>query len=90
MVFYSLLVYPKNMDFQLEKYIAGSWRPGRRYKYFLPEKINHQWRWENPGDCFVVPPRNDVPTFTRHCEAPDKVCNCQEVCGAEAICLLRD
>ena len=49
MVFYSLLLYPKNMDIQLEKYIAGSWRPGRGYKYFLPEEINHQWRWENPA-----------------------------------------
>lgn len=36
------------MSIQLEKYNAGSWLQGRGYKYFLPEKINYQWRWEDP------------------------------------------
>jgi len=36
------------MSIQLEKYIAGSWLRGRGYKYFLPEKINYQWRWQDP------------------------------------------
>lgn len=35
------------MDIQLEKYIAGHWQQGRGYKYFLPERINHQWRWQD-------------------------------------------
>jgi Fic family protein len=47
MDFYSLLLAPKTMVIQLEKYFAGHWQPGRGYKYFLPEKINYQWRWED-------------------------------------------
>lgn len=35
------------MTVQLEKFTAGHWQPGRGYKYFLPEKINHQWSWED-------------------------------------------
>lgn len=46
MIFYSLLLVSR-MNFQLEKFNAGHWYPGKGYKYFLPEKINYQWKWED-------------------------------------------
>lgn len=36
----------KNLS--LEKYIAGIKGTGAGYKYFLPEKVNRQWKWEDP------------------------------------------
>lgn len=31
----------------IETFEWGSWREGNGYKYYLPEKINHSWKWEN-------------------------------------------
>ena len=31
----------------IEAFVWGGRREGNGYRYYLPEKINHQWRWEN-------------------------------------------
>ena len=32
----------------LEKYTAGIKKSsGTRYKYFVPEKVNRQWKWDD-------------------------------------------
>lgn len=31
----------------IETFEWGSWREGNEYKYYLPEKINHPWKWDN-------------------------------------------
>lgn len=33
------------MDIKTFKW--GSWRQGNKYKYYLPEKINQSWKWDN-------------------------------------------
>lgn len=33
---------------EIEKFVAGVWRSGYKYKYFLPETINHQWTFSHP------------------------------------------
>jgi len=32
----------------IEKYKAGQFRKGIQYQYFIPEKINDAWCWQNP------------------------------------------
>ncbi|REL24832.1 Fic family protein [Rhodohalobacter sp. SW132] len=31
----------------IETFKWGSWRQGNEYKYYLPEKINQPWKWDN-------------------------------------------
>ena len=31
----------------ISEFSAGIWRQGNRYKYFLPEKINHSFVWKD-------------------------------------------
>jgi Fic family protein len=33
----------------IEEFVAGSWQKGYQYQYFLPEKINHTFTWEDPS-----------------------------------------
>jgi hypothetical protein len=33
---------------EIEKFKAGTWRNGFKYKYFLPETINRQWTFSHP------------------------------------------
>jgi Fic family protein len=35
-------------NLSLEKYLAGIKGTGAGYKYFLPEKVNRQWKWDDP------------------------------------------
>lgn len=32
----------------ITEFKAGEWKQGYKYKYFLPEKINHSFTWNNP------------------------------------------
>ncbi|HKJ67588.1 MAG TPA: Fic family protein [bacterium] len=33
----------------IETFTWGIWREGEQYEYYLPEKINHPWKWEHAG-----------------------------------------
>ena len=32
---------------KIEDYKSGHFEQGYRYKYFVPEKINHNWEWDD-------------------------------------------
>ncbi|MDD5362695.1 MAG: Fic family protein [Ignavibacteria bacterium] len=32
---------------KIEEFISGHYESGYQYKYFVPEKINHQWNWDD-------------------------------------------
>lgn len=34
---------------KIEAFEWGTWREGNGYTYYLPEKINHPWKWEQWG-----------------------------------------
>lgn len=31
----------------IENYQWGTWRQSNNYTYYLPEEINHPWKWDN-------------------------------------------
>ena len=33
----------------IKNFKAGTYRPGYKYRYFLPEKINHSFVWKDQG-----------------------------------------
>ncbi|HMQ70654.1 MAG TPA: Fic family protein [Ignavibacteria bacterium] len=34
---------------KIEEFISGHFEKGYNYKYFVPEKINHDWTWDDPS-----------------------------------------
>lgn len=34
---------------KIEEFISGHFEQGYKYKYFVPEKINHGWSWDDTG-----------------------------------------
>lgn len=34
---------------KIEDFKSGHFEPGYKYKYFVPEKINHNWTWDDPS-----------------------------------------
>ena len=34
---------------KIEEYVSGHFEKGYNYKYFVPEKINHDWTWDDPS-----------------------------------------
>ncbi len=44
---YSGIVFCKEFIMKIEDFIAGKWQKGYEYRYFMPEKINQAYNWEN-------------------------------------------
>ena len=34
---------------EIEEFDAGNYGQGFQYKYFIPNKINHEWTWRDPS-----------------------------------------
>ena len=34
---------------KIEDFVAGHFEKGFKYSYFVPEKINHNWTWNDPS-----------------------------------------
>lgn len=39
---------------KIEDFVSGHFEKGYAYSYFVPEKINHDWSWEDPSICVLL------------------------------------